>query len=156
MTRLALGLLLIGLCAGPIADTRNTLVVKDAWIPEGPPTSPVVAVYFNIENLGVERRRLLQARRSDGASAAIHRTIERDGVARMSSIDEVIIEPGARIEFAPGGYHLMLDAQQGDYRAGERVRLELQFADGSVIPFQAQVWRRDARSSSGRNAAHEH
>ena len=156
MRRLALDVFLVGLCSCAVADTSHTLIVNDAWIPEGPPTSLMVAVYFDVENLGDQHRRLLRARRGDGTPAAIHRSMERNGVARMSSLDELVIEPGQRVRFAPGGYHLMLNAKPGDYRAGQLVDLELHFADGSVIPFQAKVWRRHERNAVDRNRDHEH
>ena len=105
MTRAIRGLVLIGLCACSFADNHSTVTVTDAWIPEGPPTSPFIAVYLSIKNLGNHPQRLLTARHASGRAAVIHQTSEVNGVARMSSVDGLTVEPGASIEFAPGGYH---------------------------------------------------
>ncbi len=156
MTRAIRGLVLIGLCACSFADNHSTVTVTDAWIPEGPPTSPFIAVYLSIKNLGNHPRRLLTARHASGRAAVIHQTSEVNGVARMSSVDGLTVAPGASIEFAPGGYHLMLKANPGEFRAGQIVALEFLLADDSVLPFQAKVWHRDDRMALHRDANHDH
>ena len=51
----------------------------------------------------------------------IHRTIVKDGVARMVHASRIELPPKASLIFAPGGYHLMLMNPKPALRAGDTV-----------------------------------
>ena len=61
----------------------------------------------------------------------MHRTETVNGMARMLHQDKVMIAAGKRVCFEPGGLHLMMPAPAQRLTAGERVELDLLFADGS-------------------------
>jgi copper(I)-binding protein len=101
---LALPLLLLA-AGGALA---GELTVKSAWARATPPGVTMGVVYFRLENGGSKSDRLLKLKTSVAASASVHRTEIIDDVARMREVAALHIAPGEEIEFAPGGYHVML------------------------------------------------
>jgi copper(I)-binding protein len=69
----------------------------------------------------------------------IHRTIVKDGMARMEHASQIEITPDASLLFAPGGYHLMLLNPKRTLRAGDRVDVNLEFRGGLVLPVAFEV-----------------
>ncbi|MDX2308617.1 MAG: copper chaperone PCu(A)C [Hyphomicrobium sp.] len=78
------------------------------WIRSVPKGSTVTAGYVTIKNVGKKPDRLLSASLDGAAKAEIHATTIDNGVASMRRLDEgVEIAPGAEIDFAPNGMHIM-------------------------------------------------
>jgi len=69
----------------------------------------------------------------------IHRTIVKDGMARMVHESQIEIAPNASLLFAPGGYHLMLLNPKRTLRAGNRVDVNLEFRGGLVLPVAFEI-----------------
>jgi hypothetical protein len=140
---LVLGLMLW--LGGLTGCSNHELTIHDAWIPAAPPRVPTLAGYMTIEN-GTEQTQTLV-----GASGAlfqrieIHRTVydKDDGLARMIPEARVTIPSGRSVVFKPGGYHLMLTQPKRPLKEGERVPIQLLFADGSKIEVGFQVRKRE-------------
>ena len=69
----------------------------------------------------------------------MHRTIERGGISTMRPVHELAVAAGKSIEFAPGGYHLMLMRPKHALRPGGRLPITLRFADGSSLAVEFLV-----------------
>lgn len=114
--------------------------VRDPWIRAVPPTASATAAYFVLRNEG-DRERVLTAVSATGMDRVeIHETRLEDGLMRMRRLDEIRIEAGGQAVLAPGGRHLMLFAAELP-APGDEVRLELRFADGTTLEFDAPVRR---------------
>jgi copper(I)-binding protein len=109
---------------GALADQ---LTVSSAWARATPPGVTTGVVYFRLENRGSKSDRLLKLKTSVAASATVHRTEIVDDVARMREVAVLHVAPGERIEFAPGGYHLMLTGLRKPLVSGRTFVLELLF-----------------------------
>ena len=120
---LALPLLL--LAAG--SALAGQLTVKSAWARATPPGVTVGVVYFQLENGSAKSDRLLKLTTPVAASAGVHRTEIVDDVARMREVAMLHVAPGEKIEFAPGGYHVMLMGLKKPLVAGRKFELELLF-----------------------------
>ena len=112
--------------------------IRDAWV-RLPPGMPMGAGYFVIDNVCSERVVMTGASSDRFADVSMHETRVDAGVSRMKPIDRVRVAPRSRAVFAPGGRHLMLMAPRGAVAAGDRVRLELSFDDGSRVAVLAPV-----------------
>lgn len=88
-----------------------------------------MAGYFVLENKGDLDRRLIGASSVAFGMVHMHRTLERDGVAAMEAVDFVTVPSLDRIEFAPGGYHLMLMHPGKALQVGDEVPVTLEFED---------------------------
>lgn len=69
----------------------------------------------------------------------MHRSTEKDGMAGMEPVLRLEVAPGETLNFAPGGYHLMLMKRLVPLAIGEKVNVTLLFADGAHLPVIFQV-----------------
>ena len=67
----------------------------------------------------------------------MHETVIKDGVSRMSALEEVVLPAGATVEFKPGGKHLMLmrpgdnlDAVTLEFHSGDAIVLTISVSPG--------------------------
>lgn len=133
-TRLILLGLFLQLIAAAVSAADGDLVaVHGAWIRAAPPNAPVLAGYMTIKNQSRLAKVLAHATSPAFASVTLHRTEHVDGVARMSHVPEVKIMANGEFVFQPDGYHLMLAQPRRPLRTGDRVPIELEFADGSRV-----------------------
>jgi copper(I)-binding protein len=142
MSRTILCFLLIAFSLPALAGSGAA--VSDAWlrfIPGGTPS----AGYFKLTNRGDKPLSLVGAECSDFGMVLIHRTIERGGISTMRPVHELTVEPGRSVEFAPGGYHLMLMRPRHPLRPGGRLPVTLRFADGSRLSVEFVVKSPEAR-----------
>ena len=146
--RFAVGVMLLITSLLAVAD--STIVVRDAWVREAPPGTPVLAAYFTLENPGSKEDKLVAVRGADFDQIEIHATEIRAGVARMIALDALPISPHALVKLAPGGYHIMLHHPRRALAAGMSVKLELRFESGTRLSVAAPV----RRAESG--PAHHH
>jgi copper(I)-binding protein len=126
------------------AHAGDGAAVSDAWlryIPGGAPS----AGYFTLTNRGDKPLSLVGAECPDFGMVMIHRTIERGGLSTMRPVHELKVAPGKSVEFAPGGYHLMLMRPRHPLRPGGRLPVTLRFADGSSLPVEFVVKSPQAR-----------
>jgi copper(I)-binding protein len=105
----------------------DKLAVTDAWARTTPPGVQMGAVYFRLHNATSKSDRLLKLRTSVAAAAEVHRTEIVEGMARMREVSVLHVAPGEKLEFAPGGLHVMLMGLKGPLREGQTFELELLF-----------------------------
>ena len=107
----------------------NGAQVSDAWVRyiAGGPS----AAYFSLTNSGPQPTRLVGARCPAFDKVMLHRSVEKEGQARMVHVDGVTVEPGDTFDFAPGGYHVMLMQPNRSMEIGSTVPVTLRFADGT-------------------------
>lgn len=112
-----------------VAQADMAISVQDAWIRYIPGDRPM-AGYFVVANKGDTHRRLTGASSPAFGMAHVHRTVERDGMATMEPVEDVMVPALNQVEFAPGGYHLMLMRPQQPLQVGDEVPITLRFRDG--------------------------
>jgi len=105
----------------------DKLAVTDAWARTTPPGVQMGAVYFRLHNATSKSDRLLKLRTSVAAAAEVHRTEIVEGMARMREVSVLHVAPGEKLEFAPGGLHVMLMGLKGPLKEGQTFPLELVF-----------------------------
>ena len=149
LATLALSLLLTTVQAAPPA-----LLVRDAWIPEAPPVATVQAAYMALVNEGASPVTVVGATSAEFDAVEMHRTVEVDGTMRMEAQPSLRVEPGATLQLAPGGLHLMLIGPKRPLVAGDRVGIDLRLEGGAVVLATAEVRR--AAEVGGEHARHHH
>lgn len=103
------------------------LTVADAWARTTPPGATMGVVYFRLHNGSARSDRLLKLRTSIATGAQVHRSEIVEGMARMREVAVLHVAPGEKVEFAPGGLHVMLTGLKRPLRAGQVFELELLF-----------------------------
>lgn len=138
--------------AAVAANAGGALTVKDAWIPEPPPVARVMAAYMQLVNGGVQEAVVVGATSGAFGHIEMHRTVERDGVARMVAEPELAVPAGGSVTLERRGLHLMLMEPQRALRAGDTVEIDLQLRDGSTVRAVAPVRAGSPPAAAG----HEH
>ena len=117
---------------------RCTPVVADAWV-RLTPMMPMGAGFFSLRNRCASDVVLTGVASPDFGAASMHETRLEGGISRMRRLPRLVIHPGQRLDFRPGGRHLMLMTPAARVVPGSRVRIELQFADGRTVPVEFGV-----------------
>ena len=126
---LALGLLSVD---AALASEAQHVHASQAWIRVLPGDLPAGA-YVVLENGGDQLATLHGARSDRYASVMLHRSSADGGMNRMAMVDSLVIPAHGKAALSPGGYHLMLGKANPPVKAGDTVKLTLQFADGSTL-----------------------
>jgi len=103
------------------------LTVTSAWARAMPPGAAIGAIYLRIENGSTKSDRLLKLKTPIATSAGVHRTDIEEGIARMREVAVLHVAAGEKVEFAPGGLHVMLMGLKKPLVAGKTFELELVF-----------------------------
>lgn len=118
-------LLLIS-CSGQ--DKSESVTVKDAWVREAPGGTRVTAGYLKIHNTSATDERLLGASCLLADKTEIHLSYQdENNMAHMKKVESVDVPSNGIVEFAPGGYHIMLIGIDENFNSNESVDIELVF-----------------------------
>jgi copper(I)-binding protein len=120
----AIGLLWL-LAAWPAM--AGDLTVTGAWARTTAPGVGMGAIYLTIDNGSAKSDRLLKLSTPVAATAEVHRTEVLDGIVRMREVAVLHVAAGERIEFKPGGHHVMLMGLKKPLVEGQVFDLELAF-----------------------------
>jgi copper(I)-binding protein len=123
-------------------DSRSVgdLRIERPWSRATPPGTPVGAGYMTIVNTADEPDRLIAAGSPAAGRVQIHRSVKKDGTSSMMhQKDGVVVPPEGRLEFSPGGYHLMLMQLEAPLEQGQRVPVTLQFERAGRIQVDLMV-----------------
>jgi len=120
----------------------DTFAVVDSWAgvaSEGGTT----AGYLTIEN-GLATADTLQGVTGEAMDRVeMHETYEReDGLRGMRPVEQLVVAPGARVRFEPGGLHLMLVNMDRALAVGDSVEVTLSFAKHGAHPLTLPVRNR--------------
>ena len=97
------------------------------------------AVYFVILNEGGEADTLIGATADVANEAEMHETHIEGDVAKMAPVPRVDIPAHGRIEFKPGGYHVMLVGLTRDLKDGQTFKLTLRFEKSDAITLDVPI-----------------
>ena len=83
--------------------------------------------------------------------AEFHRTVEKEGIARMEPQRVLNIKADSELVLEPGGYHIMLYNPARRLQAGDQAGCRMTLDDGTAIDFDLQV-----RKSLVEDHSHHH
>ena len=166
MSRSAFSLMLVFLlltaCAGP-ATAGPKISVENAWarpaaVGSMSGTSDMQgmsdmsgmsdsgtnsAAYFVIVNAGSEADTLLGVSSEVASQAEMHETRIENDVAKMVPVSRVDVPARGRVEFKPGGYHVMLIGLNQDLKEGNTIKLTFQFEKSGTITLDVPIRQGD-------------
>lgn len=106
---------------------------SQAWIRVLPGDLPAGA-YVSLRNDGDRAAELTGAKSASYAQVMLHQSSMSGGMSHMSGVESLAIPAHGQVVLAPAGYHLMLMHAVAPVVPGTRVRLTLEFSDGSSLP----------------------
>lgn len=119
-------------------EEGHGLSIEKAWARK---TSRTVsaAVYLTITNDAHDMEFLNGVSTDIANMAMIHQSREVDGVMQMDHMDTLPIAPGETLEFAPGGYHVMLMWLTKPLAEGDVFTITLDFENAGATPVIVEV-----------------
>jgi copper(I)-binding protein len=153
-------LLVLGACQQQSATENNTAAkAPDAKpgtaISEGRLVLPAVkgnpgAAYFTLENAGSGTIGVAAVAIEGAGKAEIHQTIG----GSMSAVDQLLVDPGRSLEFAPGELHVMAFDLNPRLAAGGTAEMTVTFADGDKISAPLRIQSAGEAAMGG--SEHDH
>ena len=120
------------------ASASNVMVTKSYARASATPTAETGAAYVSLMAHG-EADRLLGVSSPAAKMAALHRTVEADGVMKMEHVDALEIPANGRLVMKPGGYHIMLMGLTKPLKEGDEIEITLTFEKAGEIKVKAKV-----------------
>lgn len=124
----------------------DKIVIRNAWILEGPPSQKITAAYMLIENRNTAEISLISASTDAARVVELHKMSLEDGMMRMRKVDSINVPAGAVVKLEPGGYHLMVIDVNRELKEGDRVRVTLKFSNHIEKTIEVPVKSRDSAS----------
>ncbi|QDK32513.1 hypothetical protein DM450_06890 [Sphingomonas sp. IC081] len=93
------------------------------------------AAYFTVRNDSSTAAALTGVAIAGAGKAQMHET----SGGSMKAVDSLPIAPGAEIEFAPGGLHVMVFDLSPTLKAGQSTDLTLTFANGETLKMPVMI-----------------
>lgn len=121
----------------------DEITVKDAWIPEGPPSAKATAAFMVIENHTGKEVALVAAKTEAARATEMHKMEMRNEMMEMKKIERIPVPANSQAELKPGGLHLMLIGLTKPLKDGDKVSFTLQFSNSTEKTIQAMVKKRD-------------
>ncbi|PZU94279.1 MAG: hypothetical protein DI527_03540 [Chelatococcus sp.] len=129
------------------------LTIGHPWSRATPPGAKVGGGYLSVENTGTTADRLVSVSAPFAGRTEIHEMAVKDGVMTMRPLkDGVEIAPGAKVEFKPGGYHIMFMELKEPLKQGERRKGTLTFEKAGSVEVEFAV---DAIGGKGGETEHK-
>jgi len=128
--------------ASPTPDMAGRPAAPEGAAPAMPGMSangPTSAVYFVIVNQGSAADTLTGASCAVASAAQLHQTRMQGDVAEMAPVPSVEVPAHGKVEFKPGGYHVMLLGLARDLNVGDTLKLTLQFEKSGAITLDVPV-----------------
>ncbi|PTM40148.1 copper chaperone PCu(A)C [Bosea sp. 124] len=162
MTKSILAAIAISLSVGGAAFAHDykagTLRIDHPWTRATPGGAKVGGGYLAIENAGPVADRLVSVSApSIAGRSEIHEMATTNGVMTMRPLDGgVAIPPGDKIEFKPGGYHIMFMELKQALKQDERIKGTLTFEKAGTVEVEFKVEAVGARGSTDQGAHKGH
>jgi hypothetical protein len=117
---------------------RAAVRAERAWVRDAD-SAGTTAAYFTLVNDGDRPVRVVRASASCAREGQLHETVREQGRAAMRRLEAVDVPARGRIEFVPGGRHVMLLGVRRRLAPGDTASLVLERADGPGIEVVAKV-----------------
>jgi len=116
------------------------LEIDHPWSRATPAAAPVGAGYLSVTNKGTTADRLVSAGSDVSAKVELHEMAVIDGVMRMRALDKGIeIPAGGKLEFKPGGYHIMFIGLKQPFAKDTTFKGTLTFEKAGTIAIEYKV-----------------
>lgn len=89
-------------------SANDGVKITGVKLPRLPEVSQTSALYFVIDNNTDSALTLVGVSTPVARYAMIHRSVEVNGIVKMEHLDSLVVPARGRLEFLPGGYHIMM------------------------------------------------
>ena len=146
-------LMLVSLAAAAHSYKIGPIGIDD---PKARPTvagQPVGGAFMTIVNKGAADR-LLSATTAAAATVQMHVMAMDGDVMTMREVDAVDLPAGQKVEFKPGGFHLMLMGLKAPLKLGDKFAMTLRFEKAGEVVVTVHVEPVSAPSAAAAPGSH--
>ena len=116
------------------------LKIGHPWSRATPAGAKVGGGYLSIENTGTTADRLVSVSVPFAARSEIHEMAVKDGIMTMRPLDKGVEVPaGAKVEFKPGGYHIMFMGLKAPIAKDSQIPVTLVFEKAGSIDIELKA-----------------
>lgn len=116
------------------------LTIGHPWTRATPGGAKVAAGYLTVTNGGKTADRLIGASVDGVGAVELHQMKVVDNVMTMREVkDGLEIKPGATVELAPGGHHMMMMGLAAPFKEGQMIKGTLRFEKAGTVPVEFKV-----------------
>ncbi|WP_330282837.1 copper chaperone PCu(A)C [Streptomyces sp. NBC_00588] len=119
--------------SGDSGDAKPELSVSSSYMPQ--PVSDMAAGFVTITNDGGAKDELTSVTSDAAGSVTVHRTVGQS----MEQVKSLDIPAHGRLVFQSGGNHLMFENLKQKPKQGQKVSVELHFAESGPIRVEMPV-----------------
>ncbi len=128
-----------GSTSSPATTAGGPLTVTGAWA-RAAAAGANTAIYFTIVNGRVAADALTGVSSDLAKMTEVHETTsDASGMTGMHMVHSVAIPGGGTVQFAPGGYHVMLTELNRALNPGDQVTVTLTFQNAGTVTVTAEV-----------------
>jgi copper(I)-binding protein len=117
---------------------REPVRIEHAWV-RAASVGGTTAAYFTLVNASSDTLHVTGVGGELAAAIQMHETVREGGMVTMREAAAFAVAPRTRLEFRPGGDHVMLERLRESLEAGARVRLALRLSGRADLPIVAEV-----------------
>lgn len=110
---------------------EDKLATMNAWVKFAHADARTNAGYITFFNMNDKPVTIVSASSPEYASVEFHEMSMSNGMMDMKELKLIPIMPAQKVAFVPGGKHLMLNNPIKPLLVGDKVNINLRFADGS-------------------------
>jgi len=133
---------------------EQAMMIHHAWARALPPVVPNGAAYLQLHNMGTESDELMSVSASIAKHTMLHESYFEDSKVAMRHISSLVINAGKRVEFKPGGFHIMLMGLKEPLNEGTSFELILNFKKAGAIKTTVKVTKEMTKQAN--DHAHHH
>ncbi len=121
-------------CADPAP-----LYVDKAWVQLNPNGQGPASGYFTIHGGGAGDAKLLRVTSEAAQRIEMHESVQQNGMMTMKAIDSVDVPAKSKVEFAPGGKHLMIFNINPAILESGKLTMIMMFSNGDRLIVDAAI-----------------
>lgn len=134
----------------------GTIKITAPWIRSTAPGAPSSAAYFTLTNTSSMPISIIAASSDIAERVEIHEHTMTDGVMKMQEVSGVTIPAKKRVEFKPGGYHVMFMGLKDAVKEGDKVTITLRFDNDTELTIDAIAQKKAKEHSHDHEHKHKH
>jgi copper(I)-binding protein len=120
--------------------TVGALKIEQPWARATPGGAKVGGGYLTITNTGSESDRLVGGTLVQAGRFEMHEMKMDGGTMQMREVKGGLeIGPGQKVEFKPGGYHIMFMDLRGPFKQGQTLKGQLRFEKAGTVDIEYKV-----------------
>lgn len=117
----------------------GSIAIISPWSRATPKGAPTAIGYMTIKNAGTVPDRLIGGSVEVAKEFQLHSMAMENGVAKMRELKAVDLGPGQKVEFKPGGSHVMFVGLKQPLHEGEHVKGALTFEHAGTVQIEYDV-----------------